>query len=816
LRHQNQNRDLSTQRKGRENDVAAVSHFEGAPDFKVAQTDGSNGEVSMFRSSSLLRIIFLRITLFALCLIVLPAQAYDGRSPVIRLDKGIKTSFRAADLGLETLPPLLEWEIPEGLAASIERDGQENILYLEATQSLNWALLISPKADFLLQTSARLPVRFQYQGLPNERVCVFGSFNGWNRGAHILEETALGFYDLHTSLAPGDHQYLFVVGTDEIRDPANPDSVGNGFGGWNSRLFLEEAKGEPLRLRRLGWDSVDGKRRIRFLSSSPQAAQGQLSALYGNRTLAEKSIQWEGDTLTLALPAAPECGPAILRVGYTLGEQQAPLQTIFLEDAFRWEDAVVYSIMPDRFRNGNPDNDQPVAHPELLVPANWQGGDLAGIQQTLDEGYFEDLGVNALWLYPVNESTDLAWKEFPEPHRFYTGYHGYWPTHPTRIDSRFGTDQDLKSLVKDLHGKDLRIIMDLVANHVHVEHPWVKDHPEWFGQLELPDGRKNLRIWDEHRLTTWFEPYMPDIDYVSSQAAIDAMSEVGLYWLETFDLDGFRHDAVKHVPRSFWNAMTAKLDRPAKTRPLYQIGETFGSNELIQSYISPAAMDAQFNFNLFHPAREIFLDEGRGFKELAGLIEQNLRTYGPNHLMGNLMDSHDKARYAGFADGDLALTGENLQERGWDNPPHVDHPSTYRKLQLYMTYMLGLPGVPFIYYGDEIGMSGAADPDNRRMMRFGSDVRPDENWLLDETSKLIHMRRERPELRRGDLEILLADDSVLVWMRSAEAPSGDASRCLIVLNKSGTQQNRDLTLPLSLGKKSISLAPWEGRFIPLD
>jgi cyclomaltodextrinase / maltogenic alpha-amylase / neopullulanase len=756
-------------------------------------------------------------TLLALILLALctqHAQAYDGRSPVIRLDIGQTAAFTAPDLGLQRLPDLKACTFPDGLTLSFQEQNGTTTLTLLASRSMNWELLHTPHSDFLIKTSARLPVLLQIDARAGERVCCFGSFNGWNRGSHVLSETAPGHYELQCSLPPGDHQYLFVVGSHEMLDPSNPDSIANGLGGFNSRLLLESPSTDKLRLRRLGWVQRSDHREMRF-ACSDAAAKGQVSALHGNHLLAPAAISWQGDTLMLRVPNEVEAGPDILRVGFSSVERQAPLQTIFFSTAFRWEDAMVYALMPDRFRNGDTTNDDIVKHPKLLAPANWHGGDLLGIQSCIDENYFQELGVNTLWLYPVNETTDLAWQEYPEPHRFYTGYHGYWPTHPTRIDSRFGEEKDLHGIVSSLHAKDMRIIMDLVANHVHEEHPWVSEHPDWLGQLELPDGTRNLRIWDEHRLTTWFEPYMPDIDYSHSPPATVEMSKVGLYWLNHYNLDGFRHDAVKHVPRVFWNALTAQLYKKTREQktPIYQIGETFGSDELIQSYISPAAMDAQFNFNLYHPAREIFLNETRSFSELALILEQNLASYGQNNLMGNLMDSHDKSRYAGFADGDLSLTDGNLQEIGWTNPPVVDHKSTYRKLQLYLTYLYALPGVPFLYYGDEIGMTGAADPDNRRMMRFDAAVTADEAWLLEETKALIKMRRDRPELRRGDLEILLSDHEVLIFMRSAEGTSGQSSRTLVALNKSASPQNRELDLPLSLGQKQIKLAAYQGQLI---
>ncbi len=105
----------------------------------------------------------------------------------------------------------------------------------------------------------------------------------------------------------------------------------------------------------------------------------------------------------------------------------------------------------------------------------------------------------------------------------------------------------------------------------------------------LPDGRRNLRLWDEQRLTTWFEPYMPSFDYTKSDAPIDYMTDNCVWWLKQTGADGFRHDAVKHVPNRFWRALTKKLEEEIEVptgKKVYQIGETFGDYNLIGSYVN--------------------------------------------------------------------------------------------------------------------------------------------------------------------------------------------------------------------------------------
>jgi glycosidase len=333
-------------------------------------------------------------------------------------------------------------------------------------------------------------------------------------------------------------------------------------------------------------------------------------------------------------------------------------------------------------------------------------------------------------------------------------------------------------------------LLDFVSNHVHEEHPFWKEHPDWFGQLELPDGTKNLRLFDQQRLTTWFEPYMPSFDYAGSKEALELMTDNAVWWLKETGADGYRHDAVKHVPNEFWRTLTKNINRDMSEKDIFQFGETFGGIDLIASYVSNGQLNSQFNFNLYDVALPVYLDSENSFELLDLQMQKILSVFGVNHLMANIMDSHDKVRYMAYADGDIELNSNVAKELGWTNPPTVDNPSSYKKVQLHLAYLLTIPGVPVIYYGDEIGMTGAADPDNRRMMRFGDEVSSDEKETLKEISKLIQLRKKHSALRHGDFNTLIADNNIYAYLRS------DLNeRVLTVLNKSENNQTIELNLP---------------------
>ena len=406
--------------------------------------------------------------------------------------------------------------------------------------------------------------------------------------------------------------------------------------------------------------------------------------------------------------------------------------------------------MVDRFANGDPKNDKPVKDERIADVANYQGGDLAGIQQKIDAGYFRDLGVNTIWISPIFQNPMGAYQEFPAPHRWFSGYHGYWPISLSKVDVRFGSQQEFATMVDALHANNMNIYLDYVANHIHAEHPLWKQHPEWFSKLDLPDGRKNLRLWDEQRLTTWFEPYMPSFDHAQAQVA-EACADSAMFWLKTYGIDGFRHDATKHIETDFWRLLTYKIKTEVsmpQNKPVYQIGETFGSRELIGSYLGSGLLDAQFDFNLYFDARSAFSSSDRPFSALSASLNESFAYYGWHHVMGNLTGNHDMARFISYASGDLSWN-ENDKEAGWTRTIRVTDTTGYRRLMMLHAFNMTIPGIPIIYYGDEIGIPGANDPDNRRMMYFAG-WNTHEQEVYTTVQKLTRLRSSHMALLYGE------------------------------------------------------------------
>ncbi|HQJ46032.1 MAG TPA: alpha-amylase family glycosyl hydrolase, partial [Ignavibacteriaceae bacterium] len=563
-----------------------------------------------------------------------------------------------------------------------------------------------------------------------KQVNLFGQFNSWDRQSLPMKDLdGDGTLEVEIPLDPGRYEYKFFIDGKEVVDPANPVKVSNGMGDFNSVRIIEEPMTDKMFLHIIGTENKDNEIILKFyfenIDRSNFVDEKSLIALFDNKLFPEELIKLKGREISLILKGKMLSGNHYVRLAVNRMGKHSNIQTVQLHngiiagnsDFHTLNDNIIYNLMIDRFCNGDTSNDSPIIHDSLFIQANYQGGDLQGLINKLQEGYFDQLGINAFWLSPIVDNTNNAYREYPAPHRWYTGYHGYWPVSSTKVEEHFGNMNLVKKFVELAHQKKSSVFLDYVAHHVHKEHWMWKDHRDWFGNYNLPNGRLNLRLWDEYRLTTWFEPYMPSFNYVDSFEALEFMTDNAVWWLKVTGADGFRHDAVKHVPNEYWRLLTSKLKReisvPEK-KEIYQIGETFGGIDLIASYVNNGQLNGQFNFNLYDVAIPTFLDENASFKLLDYQMQKSFQVFGYNNLMGNIMDSHDKIRYMAYADGDLAINDGRAIEIGWTNPPQVDNPESYDKLKLHLAYLLTIPGIPIIYYGDEIGMTGAADPDNRR------------------------------------------------------------------------------------------------------
>ena len=726
----------------------------------------------------------------------------------INLEEGVEKEIVISDIFYAPNYKLIFSPNPN---VTVNYDSVYNILKIKANEGFTGLDLLeftfeNQEYDIPFKLQARKKYLFTYKPKgKHKQVNLFGQFNSWDRNSlPMSDKNGNGVYEINIPLDPGRYEYKFYVDGTELIDPRNPVKVPNGLGDYNSVIIIEPSKEDNLYLHCLNYKVEDQVKKYNYYFEGPEPSkinETNIVALLDNQSVNVNLIKVDGNNISLLFPDDLIEGERLLRVAVRIGGKFTNIQSTRIIDGKpvdnnspkSWQDAIIYSLMVDRFNNGDSTNDKPIVHDSLFKQANYNGGDLQGIINKINEGYFDSLGVNTFWVSPIVDNTNKAYREYPPPHRYYTGYHGYWPISLEGVEEHFGDMKLAKNMISKAHSHGIKILLDYIAHHVHEENPLWKNHRDWFGKLDLPDGRKNLRLWDEYRLTTWFEPYIPSFDYVHSKEALETMTDNAVWWLEETHADGFRHDAVKHVPNEFWRLLTKKIKErieiPEETQ-VYQIGETFGGFDLISSYVNNGQLNAQFNFNLYDTAIPVFLQKDNSFKLLDLQMQKTFQVYGVNHLMGNLADSHDKIRYMAMADSDLEINDGRASDFAWNNPPKVDYPSSYEKLKLYLAYILTIPGVPVIYYGDEIGMTGASDPDNRRMMRFGKDLTQYEKQTFQDVSRLIHIRNDNPALRYGDFYTLEADNNIYAYLRTDMN-----ERILIILNKDEKQHEVNLNLP---------------------
>lgn len=662
-------------------------------------------------------------------------------------------------------------------------------------------------------------VEFAYDpgGRTVSTATVAGEFNGWDSGRNPMERGEDGVFRASLPMAPGAYTYKFVVDGDWIADPSNPVQDTSGFG--NSVLVVE-GEGLSERTARLApaaaWESrisvgIVSMRAARrealddLRIALPEEWRGEgppirAIAFANNRYLSEAYASEfpEDGILRIKAPdleASPSNHATVL---LTRGDDEfAVLET-------RWDapdaprsprDEVVYYAFTDRFHNGDPSNDWRADHPDLHPLVNYHGGDWAGIRERIADGYFERLGVTTLWIAPHNLNTFNVERDARPPHRLFTSYHGYWPVSFTETNPAFGTMEELRGLADDARAAGIALMLDFVANHVHRDHPILAENPGWIVPLEGPDGEPNIRKFDQFPLTTWFDDFLPTLDFDGNDALRAMMAENAAFWLDQTGADAFRFDAVKHVPLDFWVDLQAMLDeryRQGQGRKIYTLGETIAGHGAIAEFVGPGRLDGQFDFALLFALQDV-LGRGNGtMRDLAGAIERSRDAYPPASVMSPLLGNHDTPRFAAYADGDLG-PGVDEREIGFTNPPEIDHDSTYDRVRAAFALLFALPGPPTLYYGDEIAMTGAQDPDNRRPMVWDGWT-GQQQATFDAVAGLAALRHAEPTLRRGRVEVLAADEESLLLARI-----GPAGTILFAMSRGGGE----LDAPLPPGWQGV-------------
>lgn len=454
-------------------------------------------------------------------------------------------------------------------------------------------------------------------------------------------------------------------------------------------------------------------------------------------------------------------GPRQLRVTTADGSVEAPFELSRpLPDAGRFQgfssDDVLYLLMPDRFANGNRANDDPAESAGLLDRSKaryYHGGDFAGLRARLP--YLKDLGVTTLWLNPIYDNVDHINQKEKYDGAAITDYHGYGAVDFYGVEERFGTLDEFRELVDAAHALGLKIVQDQVANHTGPYHPWVEDTPTptWYNGTAARHLNNNWQTWTladpyaapETRRATlqgWFIDLLPDLNQDDPETRRYLIQNT-LWWIGMTGLDGIRQDTLPYVGRDFWRDWSAAVRRQY---PRFQlVGEMWDGDPALVAFFQggraqadgiDSGIGALFDFPLFYPLRRAFA-EGKPVREVAQMLARDRLYRDPAQLV-TFLGLHDTDRFA--------------------NQPGVDAAGTH----LAWTFLLTTRGIPLIYYGDEIGLPGGNDPDNRRDFPGGwaddprnafeaSGRTAEEQALFQHIQALLRARSALPALRRGQL-----------------------------------------------------------------
>ncbi|HET6647252.1 MAG TPA: alpha-amylase family glycosyl hydrolase [Pyrinomonadaceae bacterium] len=497
----------------------------------------------------------------------------------------------------------------------------------------------------------------------------------------------------------------------------------------------------------------------------------------GLRVVGSPKISERGSYLFVDLAVAPNAlpGKRILRIINSGGVAEASFEILPALNRNRTfqgfaPDDVMYLIMIDRFSDGDPTNNDPPQSRGIFDRENkfyYHGGDLQGIIDRLP--YLKDLGVTALWLTPWYDNYDRLNQIEHKEGKPSTGFHGYNPQDFYAVEEHFGTMEKLQQLVAAAHRLGIKIIQDQVVNHTGPYHPWVEDPPTstWYNGTKARHLKNVFQTWVLHdprpveqlkreTMEGWFLDFLPDLNQHDKEVERYLIQNT-LWWIGTTGLDGIRMDTWQYVPNSFWQKWTAAIKREF---PRFKVvGEVKDGDVVHTSFFQggrvrfdgvDSGLDSLLDFPLFYPIRHAFA-EGKPLDAIPKILAADY-LYTDSEILVTLLGGHDDGRF--------------MSESG----------ATIAGLKLANTFLLTTRGVPQLYYGDEIAMTGPDEPTTRgdfpggfpgdRRNAFTYEGRTSgENEIFNHIRKLTHVRAELEPLRRGKLINLYATGQQYVYAR---------------------------------------------------
>ncbi len=455
---------------------------------------------------------------------------------------------------------------------------------------------------------------------------------------------------------------------------------------------------------------------------------------------------------------------------------------------------VLYLIMPDRFADGDPSLDQIPMRTDYKVdrtnPNARHGGDLAGIEQHLD--YIEDLGVTAIWLNPVLENDMKG-----------GSYHGYATTDYYRVDPRFGSNEDYKRLIDKTHQKGMKVVMDMIFNHCGSDHPWMQDVPshDWFNNLDhyvqtnhdkeayfdpyVSDYDKNCMI------NGWFVPTMPDLNQKNPHVA-KYLIQNSIWWIEYSGVDGIRQDTYPYADVDMMRdwCQAVELEYPdynivGEAWMNYTIGSAYWQRGSRLNFGKDTGLKSVMDFRLMGIAHDVFHADGG----LQGVFEHLCYDYVyPDiyHVL-RFLENHDTDRF--------------LREM----------PKSSEDLYAYkqgVTFLLTIPGIPQLYYGQELLMHGTKEKGDgyirldvpggwpgdkvNQFEAAGRTAVQNEAWTFMQT--LLKWRKGNEVIAKGAMKHFMPNQGVYVYERSL-----NGKRVMVFMNGS----SKAVELPLDRYAESL-------------
>ena len=379
-------------------------------------------------------------------------------------------------------------------------------------------------------------------------------------------------------------------------------------------------------------------------------------------------------------------------------------------------DDLIYFVMVDRFANGDPTNDGEV---DLADPQAFHGGDIRGILDHLD--HLEALGVRTVWLSPVFDSRTDKFFEWG-------AFHGYWVEDLAAIEPRFGTTAQLRQLADELHARDMRLLLDVVYNHVAMDAQLLRDEPGWFHPAcDIVDWHDPLELTDcrVHGL--------PDLDQ-ENEEVYQYLLRTSLRWIDEVHPDGFRIDAVRHMRSEFLARLSSDIQAHAGDG-FQLLGEDFQGDALsLSRTFREGGFSAMFDFPLHYAMLDVYCHQ-RPVGRIAATLSAD-REYDDAGQLVPFLDNHDLPRVTSLCADDPAAVGQAL------------------------LFLLTTRGTPSLTYGTEVGLEGLEEPHNRTDMRFVQ-----RHPTSDEIRALTTLRRANPALANGEARLLALEDDFLAYAR---------------------------------------------------